>query len=574
MFNHYQETNVLKPPIAFTKNIFWVLSGFILMLCLFANSWAAPTNVAIIPFQIYSDKDLSYLQNGLFDMLTTRLHQEGKVAVVSRNTTDNALASFPGEMNEKLARDLGSKLMAQYVLYGSLTVLGDSVSIDLKMLNLLAQNPPQTFFAQAEAMDKVIPQVNELAEQINETYFGVKRTRVAQTSPAPAAPTGSDSHAHPEKALEAELLGEDGEPLDPYLDYAGEGVLRGAGFKRIHRLGEKIIGISSGDVDGEPGAEVVLISSRKVHVYQYIAPRLAKIAEFESERYLQFLAVDTADVNENGQDEIFITARDVNSGYLKSLALELNRSRLTAVAQDLNWYFRVIDNGIEGRILVGQTRGIKELFSPGIYRMGWNGGQYVQQDKLPLPRGFRIFGFAIGDVADRQVETVAAFDGEDRIRLFTLGGESLWKSDDRYGGTENNLPYPDEKSPSSADISRGMYLAQRILLAQTAGSSKKGLLVVKNEGTTGRLFKNFRMYTKGWVEVLVWDGLGMVPVWRTRKISGYVSDYYSEDLDGDGLKEVLAVVVVKRGSDFHKGDSAIILISMKNLDLELFDRSL
>jgi hypothetical protein len=46
------------------------------------------------------------------------------------------------------------------VLYGSLTVFGDSVSIDAKMVNVTGNDEPFVFFTQTQGMGMVIPQIN------------------------------------------------------------------------------------------------------------------------------------------------------------------------------------------------------------------------------------------------------------------------------------------------------------------------------------------------------------------------------------------------------------------------------
>ena len=53
--------------------------------------------VAIVPFQINAEKDLSFLRDGIVDMLTSRLYSEGKVVVLSREETAKVLetVSFP-----------------------------------------------------------------------------------------------------------------------------------------------------------------------------------------------------------------------------------------------------------------------------------------------------------------------------------------------------------------------------------------------------------------------------------------------------------------------------------------------
>ncbi|MBW2602025.1 MAG: hypothetical protein JRD47_08920, partial [Deltaproteobacteria bacterium] len=70
----------------------------IALVCLCsANLWAKkPSKVAILPFKINSAEDLSFLQNGIVDMLTTRLSWKDKVAIIEKKHVENALAETAG----------------------------------------------------------------------------------------------------------------------------------------------------------------------------------------------------------------------------------------------------------------------------------------------------------------------------------------------------------------------------------------------------------------------------------------------------------------------------------------------
>jgi hypothetical protein len=49
------------------------------------------------------------------------------------------------------------------------------------------------------------------------------------------------------------------------------------------------------------------------------------------------------------------------------------------------------------------------------------------------------------------------------------------------------------------------------------------------------------------MESHIWNGLGLVPLWKTRKISGRIQDFAIGDFDGDGRKELVVAVIMKEG---------------------------
>ena len=91
-----------------------------------------PVKVVILPFTINTPANLNYLQSGVRDMLSSRLSWQGKVHVVDKSETDKA-AKGAKEISQGEAMRIGGRLKADYVLYGSITSTGQSVSIDAKM---------------------------------------------------------------------------------------------------------------------------------------------------------------------------------------------------------------------------------------------------------------------------------------------------------------------------------------------------------------------------------------------------------------------------------------------------------
>ena len=150
---------------------------------------AEPQRVALLPFKINAEKDLTYLQNGIYDMLSSRLTDPGKVQVLSRAEVDTALAGAAGPQDVAAARDLGAKVGADFILFGSLTMFGDSLSIDAKMVDVTGAKPPVAVFNQSPDTSGIIPAIDSFAADINAQVFGrgVSPPAVAAT-PAPAAP--------------------------------------------------------------------------------------------------------------------------------------------------------------------------------------------------------------------------------------------------------------------------------------------------------------------------------------------------------------------------------------------------
>jgi hypothetical protein len=110
---------------------------------------------------------------------------------------------------------------------------------------------------------------------------------------------------------------------------------------------------------------------------------------------------------------------------------------------------------------------------------------------------------------------------------------------------------------------KGFYLQQRIFVADLDQDKKNEVIVVKNQDVSRGLFHRYRKYTSGHFEALVWDTVGLRRQWKTRKFTGYISDYDISDLDNDGTDELVFAVMAKSDSPLADPKSYIVSWSLK-----------
>lgn len=532
-----------------------------------AQASAKQSRIAIVPFTMNAEKDLTFLREGIHSMLTSRLSWEDKVAVIGREETGKALKNISGSLNEKLARKIGARLNADYVLYGSLTVFGNSVSIDSKIVDISGARPPLSFYNQSQGMSEVIPRINLFAEEISEKVFGRKIAvseirQLAQKAPAQTPPS---QYMHPERMFTGEFL---------ESEEAGGGrssfVMTGRsdatpGFWKSKNFQFQIKGLALGDVDGDGKTETVMITKQAVHIYRSENGRFAKIKEIAGKKYYKYLSVDVADINKDGNAEIFVTCLNKSDKSLDSFVLEWDGSVFKTIADNENWYFRVVSRPVLGSMLMGQKMGISDLFRPGIYELAWTDSDYKPQGKVAmgLPENITVFGFTIGDILNNNDEAVAAFDEEERLRIYSTGGDQEWKSEDRFGGSENyiDIDFQDKE----ADYESRVYLPHRLYIVDLNKDGKTELITVKNKTTSGHMFRKFRHYSGATFNSLSWDGLGLAENWHTRKVSGYICDYAIGDINNDGKLDLVAAIVSKRDVIGQKAKSTIITYDLAPL---------
>jgi len=520
-------------------------------------SHAAETRVAILPFRLNAQEDLAFLQDGILAMLSSRLSWDSKVIVFDIEETAEALATVELPLDEGKARQIGGGLRADYIIYGSLNLLGKRMSVDVKVADVAGAAATRSFYVESPDMDNVIPQINRLAGEINEEVFGrIPEDPLALRPPSEERPS---IYAHPERLISEKPVEPEPPPIPgkPVVAPAAaqEATEDPAGVWQSSPIGMRIRGLDLGDVDGDGQVEAAVISSRKVIIYRLLQKRPYKVHETKGKGYQEFIAVDVADINHNGRAEVFITCLNATSGILESFVIEWNGSSFLPIAGLEKWYFRVQHHPDRGDLLLGQRGSRGGLFYSAVRELAWDGQAYTPQQEVQLPGRVALYDFTRGDILNDGSSTVLALDDRDRLRIYDGNGRQRWKSDDSYSGSENFLEHPDEPE-------KLVYLHHRLIVTDLNGDGKYEVLLVNNQGSTGRYFQRYRRFSSGRFESLSWNGLGLASVWQSPRVSGYISDYAIGDIDNDGEPELVGAVVSSRGSLITEAKSAMVAFDL------------
>ena len=511
---------------------------------------AEPQRVAILPFKMNAEKDLSFLRNGIFDMLSSRLSAPDKVQVLSRTEVEKVVAEETGPaekdpIDEATARRIGAKLKADYVVYGSLTVFGDSLSIDAKMLDVAGTQPPVTVFSQSSDMSGVIPEIDRFAAEINTKVFG-RQAQAAATVPPPAAPrTGSqpDSRAHPEKLLQGgAVVGGDAQ-VSPFIKPKDQ-LLQSASFWKSTNFNYYITGVAVGDVDGDGLMETVIVSPDEIYIYRYQNNSFVQIQRLKKVEDRYNIAVDVADINGNGRAEIFVTAFNRFKNVVYSFVEEYDGKDYTVIAKDEPWFFRVTDTPVRGKVLLGQQSMMWNPYKGDIFEMQWDGRAYMPQNEVKTPSGINVLGVALGDVLNDGAETLVAYNSGNNIAIVTPAGDVLYKSNDRFGG---NVQYFAGQKTDQGQEENPIYLPMRILVRNRPQDTGKSQVIAVNNHEVMNMRWNRRDFTEANIEALSWEAVSLGTDWSTRKMKRFISDIQIADIDNDGSDELLASLIIKAG---------------------------
>jgi outer membrane protein insertion porin family len=149
-----------------------VIAGMILPLQIAVAQ--PPASVVILPFEIFSEKDLSYLQTEIPSALKKSLEQAGARVLLLDPLSEPEWKKRTADIDE--LKQLGLQTGADYVLWGSLTWIGQQFSLDLKLFEPLSEKQPRPFVAEGQGIENLSPTVDKLARDLRLTIF--KRQKI------------------------------------------------------------------------------------------------------------------------------------------------------------------------------------------------------------------------------------------------------------------------------------------------------------------------------------------------------------------------------------------------------------
>ena len=506
----------------------------------------APARVAILPFTVNTPENLHYLQSGVRDMLSSRLSWQGKVQVVDKFEVDGA-AKGAKEVSPSEALRIGANLKADYVLYGTISSTGQSVTIEAKMAPISGKGEPVSFYAQTKSLDEVMPQINLFAQQINQRVFG-KPEEKTQTASAEAEMLAT---RNPELLLPDAVASADSiSYLNPkYVEATPEGSLKQPSLWRSQDIQGGILGMDVGDVDGDGKAEIVAIQLRKLIVYKKENQALQTVATFDGNAVDRFAWVSVADINREGKAYIYLTnlrTRDTpgRGADVSSYVLALSGGKIQVVAQGVPYYLNAIYLGQRGKVVVGQKQGDKDQapFYGDIFEMQLRGGSLVAGSALSTPKEVNIFNFAKADINNDKIDEIAVVDDAHKLRILNSAGGQIWKGAGIWAATTNAFQSKGEDHRKGTADSYA--IPSPILVADLRKNGIPEIVLNRNTTASDKLLsKSTKYHEQGEIVSLSWDNKAMVENWKTRELNGQVTSLRIGDIDGNGRQQLLISTV-------------------------------
>ena len=123
---------------------------------------ANETSAVVLPFQINAEPGQQKLRTELPDLVRQRLAAKGIRVQAAAATQSLIQRQNVQDLDVDTVRRLARASQSDFAVYGSFTQMGDTFSLDLRMVEAAGTQPARPYFAQKEGLINLLPAVDEL----------------------------------------------------------------------------------------------------------------------------------------------------------------------------------------------------------------------------------------------------------------------------------------------------------------------------------------------------------------------------------------------------------------------------
>ncbi len=509
--------------------------------------------LAVFPFKINAESDYSYLQEGVSDMLYSRLADTPGIELIPQDDSDAGSARFGVPSNVFESMEIGKRLNADFVLYGSLTVLGNSVGIDAELTGIDQTRPPLRFIEHCKTLEDVIPAVSRFADRISDRLGRDANAAPHERKPPKARSDErkSPGQSRPEKTGDVQPPETTERAKTPAkrntVDFVVSEDSRVIhGFNKIAEIESIVTAVAVGDIDGDGGNEVVIADDECLYAGRYADGVVENLERIHRNKYKNIIGLDIADLNQNNIHELYVTRLNSHRTAVHSMILEWDGGRFVKIVEKAPFYFK-IDRKTDGTSrLLGQRYVPNEPYSGEITVLNRRGDELLSGEQIMRVSGHNLIGMALYHAPGNDAPLIAAYDEKGYIEVLNMKGAGMWKSSDRYGGSMAYHVLPKKERGSE----NRRYLQAPIRIADVNRDGTGEILIVKNHDISKGLLRDLKKFSHFQFCALSWEGGRLKEIWKTVKSPGYISDYRIGDIDNDGKDEMIAALVEKEGAHF------------------------
>ena len=489
--------------------------------------------INVLPFEVSEEGEYAYLNKAIDQMLLARLSRFQDIKVLPSRLSGEERQTVQKSLETGELTQASKKISGDWLLEPSMYSLKEGIQINLSLIPLQGGRPI-SFAEKIESQDQIMGAVSSLASEVHATVVDIEPEDEFAEQKEEEELAGFAT-PHPERDYKKGI-------------YGGATIIsgdQGAGFKsrgvrKSGLLPMKVESMAVGDLNNDGKNDLVVSSKSKIRIFTYDDLNFRVLAEYDFSPAMKIHAIDIGDPGSSGTKKLYISANE--GRFASSSILSWNGSKtLQSVSQGLRWYIRPVTVPGKGEILVGQQasqRIIENFLSQGVFELTRDPatGRLVKGAKMLLPEETNLFDFIQADLnGDGTTETVVI---DNKLKMLVYDGalNLIWVSGANYGGSKRYF-CPEWGKTDKNDLT-GLTLAQqdnrtlvfipcRLDVKDITGDGLPEVVVSTNEINVGtKYFTNVRSFDGGSVACLGWYGQGLVELWQTSHIGGYVADYF------------------------------------------------
>ena len=431
------------------------------------------------------------------------------------------------------SRISGDKLLAvssaaesDVVVTGTYIAIGKQYNIDAVAKTATGQTVARTFVQGEGGQDALFTATGKLAEKLTTDLLKQQETGAIPKGgqlPAvlPVRPVNNDIVRSTTPVPNSDLQRvQQGDVIKPQAFY------RGAPNKgEIKRLDGMFNLLAMGGTDADGKRLLFMAQDRSVQLIREGESR--PITGFGLDVNSKVLSLDYVDGDAGGQPTLFVTV--VKGDEVASQVWGMKNNKLVKIVDGLPYFFRAIALAGGPVKLYAQEQGRKaDRYYGDVYEVVLQGKKIVRKSKITMPRYGNVYGFNQFKHPSGELLTVVYHD-ENYLIVYDKDQKELWRSNDAFGGSELFYKVEDDAMVNpTTDKYRWFFMNQRILVTK-----QQEVLVGKNDGFF--VIGNARMYKKGAVYSLYWNGAALEEVWRTKDTQNYMPDFWFDEAKSELL---------------------------------------
>jgi hypothetical protein len=454
------------------------------------------------------------------------------VGVVAKDDTKAVLQSL---LASRLSSDkilaVSSAAEAEAVVSGTYIAIGKQFNIDAVVKTAAGQTVTRTFVQGEGGQEALFGVSGQLADKLSvEMLKKVEAGTIPRFAQAVALPAAVIAATRP---VSNEIIRSGAVSQSGDLQRVQQGdIIKPQAFYRgapkqgeIKRLDGMYNLMTIGPADASGKRLLFMAQNQSVALLREGEGR--PITGFGLKANQKIVGLDYVDADASGKPELYVTM--MTGGELESQIWELQNNKLVKLADKIPYFFRAIALAGGPIKLYAQEQGRgEEQYYGDVFEVVRQGKKIIKKTKIPMPRYGNVYSFNQFKHESGELLTVVFHDNNYLI-VYDKDQKELWRSNDAFGGSELYYQIEDlDRVRAYGDKYRWFFMNQRILV-----TSKQEVLVGKNDGFF--VIGNARMYKKGAVYSLYWNGAALEEVWRTKDTQNYMPDFWFDEAKSELL---------------------------------------